>query len=413
MRILWLKTELLHPVDKGGRIRTYEMLRGLARSHEVTYVCLDDGSAAPDALARSSEYATQVVRVPFHPPARGTAAFAVDVARSLASPLPYALKRYKVRGFSEAVARMTAASGVDVLVCDFLAPAVNVAHPVGVPSVLFQHNVEAEIWRRHAEVPGSRLRGAFFEQQWRRMARFEGETCRRFDHVVAVSDVDAEYFTKQYGTASVSTVATGVDTDYFRPEPGTDRQANAIVFVGSMDWMPNEDAVEHFAEDVLPLIQSEVPGARFQIVGRRPGTRVQRLADRHPGVEVTGSVPDVRPYLASAALMAVPLRVGGGTRLKIFEAMAMGCPVVSTAIGAEGLPVEDGRHFLRADSPEEQAAACISLLRNRVTANELAAHATAYVRQHFSWTSISSAFATACEATIDRRRSTTSISSAP
>ncbi len=400
MHILWIKTELLHPVDKGGRIRTYQMLRALARQHEVTYLTLDDGTAAPDAVAKATEYCARVEIVPFAPPAKGSLGFYSALVGNLLSPLPYAIARYEVPALRDRIRPICASRKVDVVVCDFLAPSINVPDDLGVPVVLFQHNVEAMIWERHAQVATHPLKKAYMQEQWRRMKRFEAAECRRVSSVVAVSTQDAEVFRRDYGVAEVPDVPTGVDTDYFVRQPEIARTPGSMVFTGSMDWMPNEDGIAWFVESILPRIQSAVPDATLTIVGRNPTAKVKSLHAPAAGVTVTGSVPDVRPYLASHQLFIVPLRVGGGTRLKIYEGMTMGLPTVSTTIGAEGLPVVPGEHLMLADDPESFARECIALLRDPVRSAAMGDAADSYVRQQFGWDGVARRFAEFCQAVI-------------
>ena len=400
MHILWIKTELLHPVDKGGRIRTYQMLRALASQHEVTYVALNDGTAAPDALAKAREYCTRVEVVPFTPAVKGTLGFYSALLRNVASPLPYAIARYEVPALRRRLRRLCREHKVDVVVCDFLAPSINVPNDLGVPMVLFQHNVEAMIWERHARVTTHPLKKAYMTEQWRRMKRFEGNECRRFSSVVAVSTQDAEVFRRDYGVAEVPDVPTGVDTDYFVRQPEVARTPGSMVFTGSMDWMPNEDGIAWFAEAILPRIRAAIPTATLTIVGRNPTAKVRGLHAPDDGVSVTGSVPDVRPYLASHQLFIVPLRVGGGTRLKIYEGMTMGLPTVSTTIGAEGLPVANGEHLVLADEPEAFAQACIALLNDQQRCEAMGNAADSYVREHFGWDGVARRFAEFCQAAI-------------
>jgi glycosyltransferase involved in cell wall biosynthesis len=177
-------------------------------------------------------------------------------------------------------------------------------------------------------------------------------------------------------------IPTGVDTEYFAPETAAVSEPR-LVFTGSMDWLPNEDAMRFFCHDVLPLIRVEEPRTRLSIVGRAPTAAVRALADEH--IEVTGTVADVRPYMRKAAVHVVPLRIGGGTRLKIFEAMAMGQAVVSTTIGAEGLPVTDGEHALIADGPRAFADAVVTLLRDARRRDALARTARQLVVDHYDW----------------------------
>ncbi|MBV6521914.1 MAG: D-inositol-3-phosphate glycosyltransferase [Gemmatimonadaceae bacterium] len=403
MRILWLKTELLHPVDKGGRIRTYQTLRALKERHHVTYLALDDGTAAADARELATEYCHELVTVPFSQPAKRSVAFYVDLAIGLFSPLPYAIAKYRSSAMRQAIADAVRTRNIELVICDFLSPSANVPEGLGVPLVLFQHNVEAAIWERHTKVAGNPVLRAYMALQWRRMRRFERRECHRYDHVIAVSDADAETMRARYGAPRVSAVPTGVDVDFFRPTGDARRQdANSIVFTGSMDWMPNEDGVEWFADEIFPLIRSRHPAATFAIVGRHPTPRVKAL-ERHAGITVTGSVPDVRPYLERAAAVVVPLRIGGGTRLKIYEAMAMERAVVSTTIGAEGLPLDDGIDLVRADDAADFAAAVANLLEDREAAARIGAAAARRVRKDFSWARAGEAFSETCEAVAHRR----------
>jgi glycosyltransferase involved in cell wall biosynthesis len=393
MRILWIKTELLHPVDKGGRIRTYQMLRALARREQVTYVCLDDGGAAPDAVASAREYAQELVVVPFRPPPRGSVGFFVDLLRNLFSPLPYAIARYESSQLRQEIQRLAAAS--DLVVCDFLAPSINVPDDLPAPVVLFEHNVEAVIWQRHVAVAQPALRRAYFRAQWQRMRRYEAQQCRRFARVIAVSATDAETIKREYQVASVGCVPTGVDLEYFSASVRP-RESRELVFVGSMDWMPNEDGIRWFTTQVFGRLQELIGGVSLTVVGRFPSPTMRAFAAQNPAVKVTGSVADVRPYLERAAVSVVPLRVGGGTRLKIYEAMAAGVPVVSTAIGAEGLPLRHGEHLLIADTVEEQVNAIRALLSDPALAAEVAANALRYVQQNCSWEAAAERFLSQC-----------------
>jgi glycosyltransferase involved in cell wall biosynthesis len=394
---LWLKNELLHPVDCGGRIRTYNMLRQLRRDHEVTYVALDDGASPPDTDALAQEYCHRLVRVPVPDSRRGSARFYRGVAQSLFSPLPYVLWKARAAGMRRAVAEAVARGEVDVLVCDFLFPSVNVPRRPGVPALLFEHNVESTIWRRSWENAANPAARAYLWLQWRRMVRAERRQCLRFDAVVAVSGKDREALERLYGARRVRAVATGVDVDFFRPGGSVAREPHGLVFTGAMDWLPNEDGIFHFAEAILPLVRREVEDATLTVVGRRPSARLLALAARHPWIRITGPVPDVRPYLEAAAVFVVPLRIGSGTRLKIFEAMAMEKPVVSTGVGAEGLPVEDGRELHLADAPEDFADAVVRLLREPARAEAMGRGAAELVRSRFSWSGIARDFAAICE----------------
>lgn len=396
MRILWLKTELLHPVDKGGRIRTYAMLRELKKRHHITYLTLDDGTGAADALPRAHEYCHDVVVVPFTPARKRTAGFYVDLVRNLASPLPYFLDRYRSEPMRRAIAERFVRARFDLVVSDFLVPAVNLPRQVPAATLLFQHNVEAMIWRRHFEVQRNPLKKAYFYEQWRRARRAEGAACRRFDAVVAVSVEDAELLRQEYGLTRVAAVPTGVDTQYFRPSLRVQPEPRHLVFTGSMDWLPNVDAMTFFIREVLPLVRRRVPDVRLTIVGRDPDPRLSALVREQPRVSLTGGVPDVRPYVERAAAFVMPIRVGSGTRIKAYEAMAMEKPVISTSVGCEGLPVEGGQHLLIADAPADLADAVVRVLTDATLAHRLGRAAAALVRSQFGWDRAASAFEAVC-----------------
>lgn len=397
MRILWLKTELLHPVDKGGKIRTYQMLKCLKREHHVTYLTLDDGAAAEDAVELASEYCHELVRVPHQVRPKFSARFYAELAQNLASRLPYFMTKYSSEGMRREIAERTARGRFDVLVCDFLTPSVNMPANLCTPAVLFQHNVEATIWKRHYEVQTNPVKKAYLYGQWRKAVAYERAACRRFDHVVAVSREDAETMRREYGVRNVSDVPTGVDTGYFRPRGMETVGPHNLVFTGSMDWLPNEDAIRYFTREVMPLVRQSVPDVTLTVVGRNPFPSLVELSRHDPSVVVTGRVEDVRPFMERAAAYVVPIRIGGGTRLKIYEAMAMEKPVVSTSVGAEGLPVSEGRELLLADTPEAFAAAVVRVLTDEKLAQELGLRAAETVRANFGWEKVADQFAEICE----------------
>jgi glycosyltransferase involved in cell wall biosynthesis len=214
---------------------------------------------------------------------------------------------------------------------------------------------------------------------------------------------------EQYGVEAIRDVPTGVDTDFFRPNGNTRSDPHGIVFTGSMDWLPNEDAIRYFTARILPQIRERIPDATLTVVGRNPYPGLVELSQKDPGITVTGRVDDVRPYMERAAVYVVPLRIGGGTRLKIYEAMAMEKPMVSTTVGAEGLPLEHGVELLIADTPDLFADSVIKLLTDGVAAREMAERAARMVREKFGWKEVAQRFAEICEETVRRHREKTSL----
>jgi sugar transferase (PEP-CTERM/EpsH1 system associated) len=390
MRILWLNPNLLLPLDKGGKLRTWHLLRHLTRRHDVTYVAFAEPSEIAAHTAAMSEACGDLIAIPRRDPDKDSFAFYAGAARRVLDPLPYAVAKYRSRAYRKRVRTLLDSDSFDRVVCDFLVPAVNMPRDLPCPAVLFTHNVEAEIWRRHAETARDPLRRRLYTMQWRRMQKFEGRTLARFDRVLAVSDADRQTLYRLYPrevTAPVSVIPTGVDTSYFEATaaPASSRH---LVFTGSMDWIPNEDAMRFFCRDILPRIRGAEANVTLSIVGRRPTQAVRQLAEME-GIEVTGSVDDVRPHLARAAVYIVPLRIGGGTRLKIFEAMAAGKAVVSTTVGAEGLPVVNGRHLAIADTPDEFAAAVVRLLRMPGERQAMAHAARSLMETRYDWSAVS------------------------
>ena len=397
MHILWLKTELLHPVDKGGKIRTYHMLKALKQQHRVTYLTLDDGSAATDAREKALEYCHELITVPHQTSEKFSVRFYAELAQNLVSELPYFMKKYESAAMRTAIEQRLAKGDVDVVVCDFLNPNINLPECANCATLLFQHNVEAMIWRRHYEVQTHPLKKAYLKGQWEKSVAYEKAACHRFDYVAAVSEDDAETMRREYGVTKVSAVPTGVDTEFFRPSGLHTAEPNSLVFTGSMDWLPNEDAIRYFTEEILPLVRQQLPDIKLTVVGRNPFPSLVELSERDPAVKVTGRVDDVRPYMERAAAYIIPLRIGGGTRLKVYEAMAMEMPIVSTTIGAEGLPVRDGVELLLADTPANFAAAVVRVLREQPLARQIGQQAAATVRAKFGWQGVADEFAELCD----------------
>jgi glycosyltransferase involved in cell wall biosynthesis len=381
MKILWAKSDFLHPTTKGGHIRTLETLKRLHRRHEIHYVALDLPEQA-GGVERSSEYCTQAYPIPHIAPPRSTPRFWMQACAGLLSPLPLAVSRYQSSAMQRQIETLTRAEKFDAIVCDFLFAAPNIPDLAG--ATLFQHNVEAMIWKRHVEHSASLLRRAYFKSQYERMRRYEGEVCREVKSIIAVSPADAQTMRSDYGVCRVRAVPTGVDLDYFRP-PASPACATDLVFLGSMDWMPNIDAVKWFTREVLPLIRQRRPDSSIAIVGRNPPSDIRRLAEQDAHFHVTGTVPDVRPYLWGSAAAIVPLRIGGGTRLKIYESMAARIPVISTTIGAEGLDVRDGENILIADSAPDFADRCLALLDDAGARARLTNAAWEMIAACYSW----------------------------
>jgi len=395
MKILWVKSDLLHPTTKGGHIRTLETLCRLHRRHEIHYVGFENDPAGV-GVKRSIEYCTRIYPVPHQAPKRTSPLFAAQLAKGLLAPLPVSIFRYRSQAMADLIEELIARENFDSIVCDFITPAVNfrdLSH-----AVVFQHNVETTIWERHAQNAKNAAERVYIQQQTRKMFAFERTVCQSAAHVIAVSEQDAERMREMFGVERVSSVPTGVDVDYFTAPDSPNLRRSGLVFVGSMDWLPNIDGIRYFCDQIYPRIRAVRPDCRLAIVGREPTREIKSIAEHDPLVEVTGTVPDVRPYLWNAAVSIVPLRIGGGTRMKIYEAMAARVPVVSTAVGAEGLVIHPPDDIRLTDSPEEFAAQCVALLEDQPMAGRQAGAAWNLVRTRFGWENVAGCFEAILEA---------------
>lgn len=403
MRILWVKAGGLVPLDSGGKIRSYNILKQLAREHRVTYFGFHaEQDDAPHAELKG--IFERVVTCPLKLPAAKSFAELMQYGKELFSREPYAISKYCQPRVARELRKLVESEKYDVIVCDFLVAAGVIPWDLPCPKVLFTHNVEALIWKRHYEVARNPLWKMLSWREWKAMERAEKRYLREADHVLAVSQTDRDFFAKELPAEKLTVIPTGVDVEYFRPM-SVEEEPASLVFTGSMDWMPNEDGIFYFAEEILPKIFEKLPNARLSVVGRKPSARLKALAATDPHhLHLTGWVDDVRPHLAQSAVCIVPLRVGSGTRLKIFEAMGMGKAIVSTTIGAEGLPVRHGEDVLLADSPDDFASSVVRLLEDAAERRRLGNAARELVETKYSWASVAKDFATALEKAVSASR---------
>jgi glycosyltransferase involved in cell wall biosynthesis len=242
------------------------------------------------------------------------------------------------------------------------------------------------IWKRHMDVASNPLWRFVFKREYKKMRKAEVHYLGACAHVLTVSDADSTVFAKDIDRRKITTIPTGVDIRYFQPIAGEER--DSMVFTGSMDWMPNADGISYFVAQILPAIRKRRPKATLWVVGRNADRKILALAKDDSGIRVTGRVDDIRPYIARGAVYVVPLRVGSGTRLKIFEAMAMGRAVVSTTIGAEGLPVTSGLDIVLADEPQIFANEVCRLMDSDEDRSRLGNAARKLVEEKYSWESV-------------------------
>jgi len=400
MRLLWVKGGRLLPVDTGGKLRSYNLLKVLADRHELTVLTYYDGARDVEyEQAMTKEFPGSVTLTTGYM-TDSTVRSAVHYARRVTFAAPYAVSKFTVPAVRTRVEQWMNEARFDVAVCDFLSASLNFPRVMPTPSVLFQHNVESALWRRQATFERNRMKRLVFAMEAAKMARYEPAAVARFDHVIAVSESDRALMKSMTDASRITVVPTGVDLKAFRSARApTGNEQPIVLFLGSMDWEANIDGAEWFCEQVWPRVLAAVPEARFRIVGRNPHARVKRLAG--DSVDVTGSVPSIVDYVRDAAVFVVPLRIGGGTRLKIFEGMAMGKAVVSTTVGAEGLDVTHGKDIVLADEAPPFADAIVRFIADPSERRRFGDAAMA-LAERFDWATVGEEFASVLQETARR-----------
>ncbi len=397
MKILWVKPGKLLPLDSGGQLRTYNILRCLSAEHELTYLSYYGGLKDEAYEKEIVQHLPGTVVVHTGTPDTTLLERYMDYASRIWWRAPYSVSKFTDPRVQQIIAGWFQEGRFDVAVCDFLMSVLNFPSDLTLPTAIFQHNVETVLWKRMAEFEVKWLDRTVAKFEYAKMHRFEPQQVRRFHHVIAVSNTDRDVMTSMVPASEISVVPTGVDLKKFQYDPNIRPVGPYVVFTGSMDWEANIDGVEYFCKEVWPQVLAQVPQAKFQIVGRRPHARVRNLASIN--VEVTGTVPSIMEYLQKAAVFIVPLRIGGGTRIKIYEGMAVGKATVSTTVGAEGLDVTHGKDILLADDPKAFAEAIVLLLQDEAARRRYEA-AAASTAQKYDWPVITRQFVEVLQTTI-------------
>jgi glycosyltransferase involved in cell wall biosynthesis len=395
LKILFLSQRFLYPMDSGGKIRTGKILEHLKDIFDITLISNVESPKDDCYLHNMKGLCHQFYGVPWKEVLKYTPRFYMRILYRSFSRYPVTVINDYSKSLEESILVAIKKDRYDLLICDFLQPSLNFKKVYNYPKLLFQHNVESIIMRRHFEAAQDLLSKLFWWIQWIKMNRYERNACSEFAGVVTVSETDKSILEQEFGARNVFAIPTGVDTEYFAPshEPVVE---NSLVFTGAMDWLPNEDAILFFAREILGKIRAQIPTITLTVVGRNPSRRLVAELQRDPAITIVGRVDDVRPFIGRHALYIIPLRIGGGTRIKAYEAMAMGKAVVSTRIGIEGLPVQHGEHVMMADTPAEFAAAVVHLLTHAAMRRQIETAARDYMCANFGWRQATLAFAEAC-----------------
>ncbi len=367
MQVLLLTQVLPYPPDSGPKVKTWNVLKYLARQHEVTLVSFVRGDQLAE-VERLRRYCRAVHTVPMM---RSPIHDGLALLRSLSIGQPWMMVRDDRGAMRQLVDRLATTTRFDVVHADQLNMAQYAVRVPGARKVLDAHNALWLLYKRLAATmrPGPRRR--LLERDWRLLKDYEGRLVREFDEVLAVSDEDKAALLEAAGQPrDITVIPIAVDTDEILPVTRHET-ANHLLHIGTMYWPPNIDGMWWFIREVYPLIRARRPEVILDVVGARPPEDLLALNGDGKGVNVAGYVPDPAPYLERAGVFIVPLRAGGGMRVKILEALARGLPLVTTTLGCEGIAVEHGRHVLIADTPEAFARETLHLLENRALADEL------------------------------------------
>ena len=379
MRVLVLSA-FLPSRESGGRVRLRALMRGLAERHRVSLVSFAPPDADPETVAEVRASYEEVVVIPSTHVATRARKRRLQL-RSFASARSFERFTCEQPELQAAVDAVLARRSFDVVHVEGCAMAHYDLHGAA-PVVLDEQNVEYDVLRRVVKVTPSLARRFYNEVDARKLRREEERSWRTADAVGMTSERDASFVRAAAPRTPVAVVPNGVDATAFAPSPSVP-EWGTLLFFGELGYYPNTDAMLFFANEVLPLLRRSHPSARLVIVGPSAPLAIRALASA--GVVVTGAVPDVRPFIARAHAVIVPLRVGGGTRLKILEAMAMGRPVVSTSLGAEGLAVANGRDILIADGAPAFADAVARVLDDERISLSLALAGRRLVEREYDW----------------------------
>jgi glycosyltransferase involved in cell wall biosynthesis len=356
----------------------------LARAFQLTYIARSaDLDQSREAATFLNDHGIKTVLVNQPLPLKRGGAFYARLAANLVSPLPYSVQSHTSEKMRRAVSQHAARNQTDVWQLEWSGYGYCIPSPTA-PVVLQAHNIDALIWQRYRDSEPNWFKRKYIADQYRKYRSFERQAFSKASCVVAVSEADAQLARSMYGTRGVEVIDNGVDVAaHARIIPGP--SSHRILFLGALDWRPNLDAVTILLDKIFPSVKAKLPGAILTIVGRSPPPWLRQRISEVEGAELCADVPTVAPYLASSSVMAVPLRIAGGSRLKILEALASGLPVVSTTIGAEGLLLEPDAHLSVADRQEDFVTALIQSLVNPGAARAQAERGRKAVSKLYDW----------------------------
>lgn len=407
MRVLFLSQVVPYPPHGGVLQRGFNLLRELGRDARVTLLAFVHPNLLPTpaAVEESRRVLGQFCEtVEYFPLWAKTSPLhgALALAAGAVSSKPFSVIAHRSPAFDQRVQACLGGGAFDLVHADTLALSRFIPDGSTMPSVVTHHNIESMLMERRADVESRPLARRYLQRECGKLRAYERAASSRYDINIVVSEDDETALNGLVPGIRTAVVPNGVDTEYFTP--GHQAELPALVYTGGMGMFANRDAVMHFLTDIWPLVRARVPAARFYAVGRAPTAEVKAIAARDPQVIVTDFVEDIRPIVRQSAVYVVPLRVGGGTRLKVLDAMAMGKALVSTSIGCEGIDVEPGRHLVVADTPEAFAGETVALMSDEGRRRALGREARALVDSRYAWPVVARSLTDAYRSAIELRR---------
>lgn len=385
MRVVVVDGDIAYPPTSGKRLRTLHFMLRLAARHEITYVARPV-SRRPDlaeATAWFKEQGIEAILLDDPVPRKSGIGFYARLSWNVLSRLPYSVASHWSRTMADALARVARERPPDLWQFEWSPYLDMLDRSVPGARLVIAHNVDTLIWQRYFEHAQGWARREYIRRQWRKFDRFERRVFHDADQVVAVSPEDARLVRDWFAQPRVEVVENGVDSEHFAGVQG-EHDSRRILFLGALDWRPNLDGVAVLLDRIFPAVLAQEPHARLSIVGRHPPASLAQRISAMPGVELHADVPDVRPFLGQCGVMTVPLRIGGGSRLKILESLAAGLPVVSTRVGAEGLELQPGEHYVQAEEAD-MAAALVQAIRQPDAMRAQADKGRELVRRKYDW----------------------------
>ena len=359
MKILWISHFLLYPETGYGALqRSRNLLIELCRKHEVTYLSyyrdfdLRQGYSLNEAKENLESFCKKVILVPHKHREKPFAKY-LTLINSLFGRNPYSTMLYYSKALNKKIEELLNKENIDLFYTDTMGMSEKALNQCSVPTVLNHHNIESQMMYRRAEKVSNYFMKLFLKREAAKLYRYEKKYCTQYSMNITVSELDKQRLEAICDGAEVDVIENGVDTTFFKFSNHRDQANKELIFTGGMSWYPNQDAMIFFTTKVWPFLKQNIPDIKLTIVGRNPGKELSEIVSKDEKITLTGFVPDVRVFVKKASVFIVPMRDGGGTKLKILDAMSQGIPIVSSAIGFEGIDATDGQHLFMANKPQE------------------------------------------------------------